>query len=285
MYWDTIDSKVLNVSNIGGYIKHPHMSPTTPEGYHCDPLQHTSVLFMGSCDLDGPIDDTMKCWARLMHSETPEIAPEPYIALAKMTAGFMSFPKRLLTYCEKFGAPAVVYAVVPRPVAIEIPLSTGEIVSVSNRTMFAHWLHKHGKLNDQDYNSLMAASAFCESQINNFNYQLYQFEQTASFIKVICEKYGIQFRWTVNLSSAAIPYYHRYLIPFLQNMPFMRDTFVGVPTARDFSFDGSMGNDSQYSIQEVFNQHPAYDESSTRFLLDQNMKLAMKQTSAMQRAI
>ena len=147
MYWNSLNSNTLTVSNVGGYISYPHMASTIPEGYNCDPLQPATALFLGSCDLDGPIKDTNKSWARQVYADlrlrgmTP-----PYIALAKMTAGFMSFPRRLLTFCEHHGPPKLVYAVIPRPVAIEVPISTGEIVSLSDKEMFINWLKRHEKI-------------------------------------------------------------------------------------------------------------------------------------------
>jgi hypothetical protein len=265
------------------------MIPTTDEGYNCDTLQHTKILFVGSCDLDGPIDDTNKSWARLLHSELIQNTdPTPYIALAKMTAGFMSMPRRILTYCEKFGPPEQIYAVVPRPVSIEIPISNGKIVSVSNREGLVHWLQTHNKLTESDYTLLMAASVFAQSQMQNFNYQVYQFEQSAAFIKVICKLYDIQFNWTINLSSSAIPYYSKYLLTCLNSSQFMKDTFKGVALAADFSFDGSMGNKSQLQIYNLFKSTTdscVYDEIGINYVLQQNLATTVRLTTRSQQAL
>ena len=285
MYWDNPNSNTLKVSDIGNYVNFPHMTSTVPEGYNCDPLQPTPILFLGSCDLDGPIDDTNKSWARMLHCSLSEkYGPIPYIALAKMTAGFMSMPRRLLTFCEKFGAPKQVFAVIPRPVSIEVPLLNGEIVSVSNREGFAHYLKKHKRVNELDYDLLIAASSFATSQFKNEFYQLYQFEQSATFLKLICQCYEIEFNWTLNLSSSAIPYYEKFFTTFMENCSFMNSTFRGLGLAKDFSFDGSMGNQSQYEIFKVFSSKQRRTED-TLSILDLNLKTAKAKTDVTQWAM
>lgn len=286
MYWNDTTSHVLDISTVGGYVKHPHMKPTINEGYNCDTLQPTKVLFMGSCDLDGPISDTNKSWARLLHMHLMHsMGPVPYIALAKMSAGFVSFPRRLFTFCEKYGAPEYLYMVVPRPVAIEIPLSNGQIVSVSNRIGFPNWLQRHNVINEQEYSLLHAASTFCDSQLDNYNYQLYQFEQSASFIKLLCQQYNIKFKWTINLSSSAIPYYAKRLLPFLEHCQYMKSTFIGVARSMDFGFDGSMGDESQYQISNLFINAGSVDFDDVVFTLNRNVDFALTRTNATQRAV
>lgn len=250
MYWNKTDSNTISVHDSGLYNNYPHMTPTTSEGYNCDKLQSSSILFIGSCDLDGPINDTNQSWARLLHAHLGEGCP--YIALGKMTAGFMSFPRRILTYCERFGPPKKIYAVVPRPVAIEIPLSNGEIASVSNIRTFPNWLLKHKKVTELEHELLLLTSSFCRGHLANKYYQLYKFQEISSFIKVLCKLYNIEFYWTVNLSVSAIVYYHKFLKLFLENSDFMNKTFLGVAEAKDFGFDSSMGNFSQHEVFKIF---------------------------------
>lgn len=287
MYWDNTNSNTLKISDIGHYTNFPHMTSTIPEGYNCDPLQHTPILFMGSCDLDGPTTNTDECWARLLHTHiVNNNAPIPYIALAKMTAGFVSFPRRLLTFCEKYGPPEKLYAVVPRPVAIEIPMLNGELVSISNRESFAQYLLKHNRISNEEHDTLLAASKFCQSQLNNNNYQLYQFEQTASFIQLICKQYNISFQWTLNLSASAIAYYDKFFITFMENNQFMSNTFAGPALAIDFSFDGSMGDTSHHEVFKVFSCNTTrYRDTDTISALRQNLITANARTSAIQRSM
>lgn len=273
MFWDNTNSNTLPVHDAGWYNNHPHMTPTIPEGYNCDNLQPSPVLFVGSCDLDGPISDTSKCWAKLLHRELTKGQNVPYIALGKMTAGFMSFPRRILTYCEKYGPPKKIYAVVPRPVAIEIPLTNQQIVSVSNRKVFPNWLFKHKKISQEELDLLLNVSDFCESQLNNDNYQIYKFEETVAFIKTICKLYDVKFNWTINLSDSAIVYYEKFLNKFLSQSEFMRETFSGVPEAKDFGFDGSMGDLSQY---EVFKILSSPNRTNIQTMLHYNLGVSEK---------
>lgn len=285
MYWNNSNSNTLTVSDIGNYINFPHMISTIPEGYNCDTLQNTSVLFVGSCDLDGPINDTMQSWARLLHSDMKlKYGNLPYIALAKMTAGFISVPRRLLTFCEKYGAPEQLFMVVPRPVAIEIPILSGELVSVSNRASFPNYLLKHERINSDDHALLISASNFCQSQMKNDNYQIYQFEQTASFINLICKHYNIKLKWTLNLSASAIAYYNKFFIPFMENCPYMMESFAGAALAKDFSFDGSMGNESQYEIYKVFAGN-SRNTSDVLAILHRNLTTAQEKTSVIQQSM
>lgn len=285
MYWDSTHSNTLDVSKVGNYVNYEHMSPTVPEGYNCDPLQPTTVLFMGSCDLDGPINDTRQSWARLLHSHLDSTTGNiPYIALGKMTAGFMSFPRRLNAFCEKYGAPQKLYMVVPRPVAIEIPLYNGSIVSVSNRIGFPNYLLKHGEISNEDHALLSNASQFCQSQLHNEYYQLYQFEETTAFLKLLCKHYNIELKWTLNLSASAIAYYQKYFSTFINSCPYMAETFAGIALAKDFSFDGSMGNLSQHQIFKLF-QNPSNDIGQALEILELNLSTAEKLTTSVQRSL
>jgi hypothetical protein len=292
MYWNNTNTNTLDISQVGAYKHFPHMSPTNLDGYNCDPLGPTPILFLGSCDLDGPIKDTNQSWARLLHADLSLDAkkgqPLPYIAMGKMTAGFMAFPRRLNTFCEKFGPPNKLFAVIPRPAAVEIPLSTGELVSVSNRHSFADFLKKHGRISDIDYNSLANASKFFQTQLHNETYQLYQFEQSASFLALICKHYKIDFRWTMNLSASAIAYYQIYFTLFMANCPFMLENFIGTAIASDFSFDGSMGDKSQHQIADLFIQTKnsrGFDMEETISLLNINLNLANSITPKVHRAL
>lgn len=289
MYWNTTKSNTLNISDIGHYVNFEHMRPTNSDGYHCDELQKSPIIFLGSCDLDGPISDTNLCWARQLYEHfSVNYENLPYIALGKITAGLMSMPRRLLTYCEKFGPPERVFAVIPRAVSTEIPLTNGEIVSVSNREGLVHYLAKHNKISvdDQDFNYLMASSKFSQSLFNNFNYQVYQFEQQSSFLKLICERYNIEFRWTMNLSSSAIPYFDRYFDIFMDSCTFMKNTFVGVGLAKDFAFDGSMGELSQEEVFNVLKRNIiCTDYNSLKEIMNQNLNTAVNNTPKHQRAM
>lgn len=288
MYWNTTNSNTIKVSDIGHYANFPNLTSTTNEGYNCDRLQATPVLFMGSCDMDGPINDSAQVWSRLLYSSMiKQESLFPYIALGKMTAGFMAFPRRLFTFCEKYGPPAKLFAVIPRPAAVEIPLLTGELVSVSNRKSFADYLYKHQRIGEADYKTLVTASDFYQTQINNLNYQLYQFEQSAAFLKLLCTHYKIEFKWTMNLSSSAIAYYNQYFVPFMENVPFMYESFIGTTLAKDFAFDGSMGDESQHQVHKLFVSKmtmPSFDFNDTLVLLEQNMATAIAHTSKTQRA-
>lgn len=286
MYWSNVDSKIMNISDLYRYSEFPHMTPTIPEGYNSDPFQPTPVMFMGSCDLDGPIKNTNNSWARLLHAHLvrEEGKPIPYIALGKVSSGFRAFPRRLLTYCEKYGPPKVLYMGMPRQVNIEIPLSTGQIVGVSNRESYPHWLFNRGKIIKEDLELLLGAVNFCKSQINNDLYQLYLFEETAAFMKIICTYYDIELKWTLNLSAAAIMYYDKFLMQFLEASPFMKRGFVGVATAKDFAFEGSMGDLGHVELCNRF-INPDTDYDRTIQTLKANVEFAEAASSIAHRAL
>jgi hypothetical protein len=252
MYWNNTHGNTVDLSALGHYADFDHMTATTPEGYRCDSLQPSPMIFLGSCDMNGPIEDSNRVWSKLLHDKLSLDNPIPYIALGKVHISFISVVRRLYTFCKKYGPPKQVFIVVPRPAALEIPLYDNTLINLSERNPLPKFLHKFGKIGVDELKMTDQVVNFVKSQSNSTSYHLYQFEHASAFLETICERYGIELRWTPNLSVSAVSYYAEYFPTFMEENDFMRSTCAGIALLEDFAFDGSMGMKSQHRVCELF---------------------------------
>lgn len=253
MFWNTTNDNTVDMSIGRYYANVDNMKASTPEGYRCDPLDKSPVVFLGSCDMSGPIIDPEKVWAKVIYNKLSQIyEPFPYIALSRIHSGADALLRRLNAYCVKYGPPKRIFVVLPRPVCMEIPVR-GTLVNVTERSNYVDYLLKINKLTPAEHAMCMKAVEFSRSQQDSVEYQTYQFERIATVLQLLCKNYGIQMRWTPNLSATAVDYYNRWMDVFLRQVPYMAKTCAGVGVLRDFATpeDGSTGLLTQESIADV----------------------------------
>jgi hypothetical protein len=142
VYWNTVTDNTASLSDGQYYADFANMQPTTPEGYRCDFLAASPVLFAGSCDMSGPITDPSLVWSRVLHSKLQQVMdPFPYIGLSRIHTGVMALLRRLSAYCAKYGPPKKLFIVFPRPVCMEIPIR-GTLINVTERSNYVDYLLK-----------------------------------------------------------------------------------------------------------------------------------------------
>lgn len=292
MYWNSTNDNTLDISDAGYYQRFEHMKATIGEGYRCDPLSKTPVLFLGSCDMSGPLDVADQVWSRKVHASLQKVLGEfPYIGLSRVHTGYAALVRRLYTFCETYGPPRRLFVVLPRPVCMEIPIR-GTLVNVTERERYVKFLYKVNKLTESEFNLCMQAVEFARSHQDNPDYQLYQFEQSSAFLKTLCQAHKIKLQWTPNLSATAVDYYARWIELFLKDNQFMRERCVGVAPVKDFASDGSTGLLTQDSIAETMlssmrpslNTLKAQAEANLAFLKS-DVKLYEKITTDAKRAV
>jgi hypothetical protein len=206
---------------------------------------------MGSCDLNGPIISTEQVWAKKLHASLNDPSM-PYIALGRMHTGYMALVRRLHTFCQQYGPPQKLFVVLPRAVAMEMPISDGRLLNISDRYRFPAYLHQHKKITDKDHTMLKGAVEFIRGQSDNERFHRYNFEMCTSFLKLICEKYNIELRWAPNVGVTAVLYYEKFLPLFLEDNPFLLSTCVGVAEVQDLNFDSSIGPNTQQNMCDLF---------------------------------
>lgn len=251
MHWNDLHDRAIDIADTAWYKQFDHMNATTPEGFRCDPLAHAPIVFMGSCDLNGPIEDSSKVWCRQLYEALTPTHSFPYIAIGKMYSGFHAVVRRLYTYCEKYGPPSRLMMVIPRPVAAELPMN-GKLLSVSERERWIKFLVRNNKIDAEEAEAMNIARKFYQSQQDNLEYQLYQFQSNAAFLQMIVERHNIDFYWTPNLSATAVDYYAKWFEPLISATPFLAKTCVGVAHLSNFSEDGSMGSNTQANVTGLF---------------------------------
>lgn len=252
MYWNTVKDNTIDISKTPFYSKYENLQSTTKEGYRCDPMGPSPVLFLGSCDLNGPIEDAEQTWSKRIH--TSLLKNTPYIALSRISTGLDAMQRRLFAYCQQYGPPNTVYAVLPRPLSIEIPIRgtlTDPLANVSDREKYVDYLSTNGLITPSEYGTCLSMIELARKLQNNVPYNVYKFEQASAFLQMMCERYSMEFVWVPNVSATAIDYYGRYLETLLRHVPFLSRTCLGVPKAVDFSKDGSAGQQTQKEIADT----------------------------------
>jgi len=253
MFWNTTNDNTVDMSIGHYYANIQNMKATTPEGYRCDPLARSPIIFLGSCDMSGPISDPEAVWSKVIYNKMIRVLnPFPYIALSRIHSGVDALIRRLNSYCIKYGPPKKIFLVLPRPVCMEIPIR-GTLVNVTERSNYVDYLMKINRITPEEHTMCMKAVDFARSQQDSVEYQTYQFEKSAAFLKMICDCHKIEMKWTPNLSATAVDYYNRWMEVFLRQVPYMEDTCAGVGEVKDFatSDDGSTGLLTQASIADV----------------------------------
>lgn len=254
MFWDSIAELSPDPSAVPLYHPFEQMVATTPEGYRCDPLQPTPVLYLGSCDMSGAIAEPGMDWASLLYKYHVAARGDfPFIAMSRLVTGCDAILRRLNAFCQKYGAPEEVYVVLPRVSVQEVTIDGGRVLSVCERVRYANWLHRHGIIDERSKDKATKYMEFARSVRDDGEYQLYHLEHFAMVMSLLQKVYGFKFYWTPNLSSTAIDYYAKWMELFLSNNEFMLRTCVGVGHAVDFTFDGSAGMGSQANMAALFN--------------------------------
>ncbi len=250
MFWNTSKDNTVDLVIGDYYSAFKNMRVTTAEGYRCDPLQSSEVLYLGSCDINGPLDDPEAVWSKLIH--TQQGLRCPYIALSRINTGADAMVRRLTGYCEQFGPPKKLYAVLPRASGIEVPIK-GTLVSIGAHSLFIDYLLKIDRIDEAEHKTLLKAVEFFKTQQDSAEYHLYKFEQSSAMLRMICERYGIELRWTPNISATGNDYFNRWMPLFLREVPWMASTCMGTGQLIDFAQedDNSIGVKTQSSVAAV----------------------------------
>lgn len=272
MFWDSAKDNTIDVTVGRYYSAFKNMRATTPEGYRCDRLASSPVLFLGSCDINGPVADTELVWSRIIYRELTQQEPFPYIALSRMNTGADALVRRLNGYCEQYGPPKKAYIVLPRTLSIEVPIR-GCLVSVSESTTMNDYLLRIGRLNPDEHKMCIAAAEFFRTQQYNQEFHVYRFEEVFAMLRAICERHNIEMRWTPNLAIGSSDYFKQWMEAFLTAVPWAAQTCAGVGELKDFAQpeDGSAGVGSQASMASVL-MGPQSDLNAILAQLEANHK-------------
>jgi uncharacterized membrane-anchored protein YhcB (DUF1043 family) len=179
--------------------------------------------------------------------------------------------RRLLAYCETYGAPERIFVVLPRPVCVEIPLG-GKLVNISEREKFIHFLSRNGKITEAEGRVAAKSADYLRAQLDNPDHQLYHFEKCAAMLKLICKAYNIELLWTPNLAASAVIYYGRWLELFLKDNEFMRNTCVGVTKLEELTLDGAAGDKAQTAFAEKLLNNQRYSLEQMVAQTQENLK-------------
>jgi hypothetical protein len=252
MFWNSIIDNTVDLSSGEYYSYFDNMKATNSCGYKCDELVYSPIIFLGSCDMSGPITNANAVWSKVLHSTFKSYNTSlPYIALSRVHSGYDALTRRLFTYCKAYGAPKKVFIVLPRPVCEEIPIN-GTLVNVTERERYLSYLVRIDKLTPKEYGACLKTMEMARLHKDSLEFQLYKFEQASAMLESICERYKIEISWTPNLSATAVEYYEKWLQVFLKECPYMAQTFAGVAKVHDFAVDGSTGEITQSSIANMF---------------------------------
>ena len=272
MFWNSVNDNTIDLTVGYYYSTFKNMRTTTPEGYRCDPIESSPILFLGTCDMSGPLTEPENVWSRIVYKELSKTQSFPYIALSRINTGGDSLIRRLSGYIEQYGAPKKLYIVLPRITGVEVPIR-GCLITVGADRLFSDYLLKIGRINPDEHAKCIAATEFFKTQQYDKDFQLYKFEQFSMMLRMICERYDIEMKWTPNLSVTGVDYYNMWGELFLNEIPWMAQTCAGVGQMVDFASDsdGSAGVQSQVAMANIL-QEPQNNLTSILQQLEDNQK-------------
>ena len=112
-YWEENKDNHIRFSDTDLYrVRGSLDGKLSKEGYLCEKLQKSDVLYLGSCDIMSSMSDKDKRWSVLLHKE---LSPDqPFIALGTIGSGFPTMVRRLHSFVKNYGAPKTLYMTIPR---------------------------------------------------------------------------------------------------------------------------------------------------------------------------
>lgn len=256
-YWDELCDSHIKVWNTPLYKDYWRIKDEINiEGYRCDMLKHSDVIYIGSCDAMSCIMDRTSRWPELLHVKM--YADNPLIVLGTVTSGLQTIVRRLYSYIKNFGPPKIVYMTLPRFDNYEFVNKSGICYTASDRIGTAHFCRQANLVNDEEHNTWLAQLDANIELSNSYNIR-YLIEERFAFVETLCEKHKITLRWTFNPSDACIDLLHKHVDIFEDISDFMKTAFVGLPTVKDHMLDRSIGPDTNREIFNVFTSPSTWD--------------------------
>jgi hypothetical protein len=249
-YWEEDDDSHIRFGDTDLYrVRGSLDGKLSSEGYLCEKLQKSNVLYLGSCDVMSSMTDKDKRWSVLLHKELH--ADQPFIALGTIGSGFPSMVRRLHSFVKNHGAPKIVYMTIPRFDGYEYVNKSGKCYNVSSRVGSARFSLKTGLVDHIEHNTWQIQLS-ANRQLNNPNNTQYILEERFSFIELLCRAYNTELKWTFNPSDASIVVLKENLQAFEHISEFMKQSFVGLPVIQDQLPDRSIGFGTHWEIYKKF---------------------------------
>lgn len=237
------------------------------EGFRCDDLQPSEVLFVGTCDVMSNLPDDKDRWVSRVHYERH--SDQPFIALGSVATGLPTVVRRLYSYIKNYGSPRTVYMTVPRFDSYEFVNSSGFCYNLSTRGHSADFCKKANLITEEEH-AVWREQLAANKRLSNPHNLRYMLEERFAFIETICLCYNIDLRWTFNPSDAGTVMLHRNVSIFADLSPFMKKAFVGVPVLKDHVWDRSIGAETHAEIADKFLSPEKWDYSKLRDVAAQN---------------
>jgi len=249
-YWNEINDSHIKFWNSDKYPSYYKIKNSiNKQGYRSDVLKPSEVVYLGTCDVMASIDQGDLRWTSVLHRNRH--FDQPYIALGTVASGLPAMIRRLYSYIQNFGSPKYVYMTVPRIDSYEFVNKSGNCYNLSSRTGSARFALKAGLVDEQEFD-IWVAQLEANKRLNNPENIKYILEERFAFIETICKAYDIKLKWTFNPSDASIVVLYRNLSAFKDISDFMKESFVGLPEAKDTLGDRTIGIETHFEIYEKF---------------------------------
>lgn len=269
-YWDEKKDSHIKFWNTEIYESYWSIkSEINDDGYRCDRLQPSNVLYLGTCDIMTNFRNEENRWSKLLHNKLYQ--DQPFIAIGSVASGLQTMVRRLYSYIENYNAPRILYITIPRFDSYEFVNSSGNCYSVSTRTGSAHFCRRANLINDEDHIVWMAQLDANKKLKNRFNMQ-YLIEERFAFIETICRLHNIELKWTFNPSDASILMLYENLDGFKNISKFMKNSFVGLPLVKDHVYDRSIGPETHKEIYHKFIDNEKWDYNRLCEIAEHNYK-------------
>lgn len=262
-YWNEINDSHIQFWNTDKYPSYYNVSGEfTDEGYRGDKLQHSKVLFLGTCDIMTNFSDGLQRWSAKLHKHY--YSDQPYIALGTVASGLPTMVRRLYSYIQNFGAPEKLFMTIPRFDGYEFVNKSGKCYNASSREGSARFCEK-ANLVDPHEASAWLTQIEANRQLRNIENNRYMLEERFAFIETLCRLHKIELLWTFNPSDASIVTLYENIDIFKDISPFMKRSFVGLAQVNDHQYDRSIGYQTHHGIYQKFVCADPWDFDSLKY--------------------
>ena len=256
-YWNEVGDSHIRFWSTPAYRGYYRTrSKITDQGYRCDTLQSSDVVYLGTCDLMTSIEEDNARWAELLHKE--KYSDKPLICLGTVASGLPTMVRRLYAYIENFGAPKELYMTVPRFDGYEYVNKSGKCYNVSSRKGSAYFCYDTGLIERNELDTWLLQLESNKQLRNPFNNQ-YMLEERFAFIEMICKAHNIKLQWTFNLSDASVVVLYHNISSFEHISEFMKSSFTGLALLEDHVSDRAIGEKTHSNIYEKFKSPGGWD--------------------------
>jgi hypothetical protein len=244
-YWDTREA-------LPYYRVKDEMSE---EGYRGDKLQPSKVVYLGTCDVMSSLNKE-NIWTNMVRNELhPD---QPLIAMGSLSSCFPSSIRRLYSFIQNFGAPELVYLSLARFDSYEYVNKSGKCYSLSSRKGTADFCKNNNMIDDEEH-IIWTKQIEATTQLSNKHNNRYILEEKFTFLEMICKVYNIKLKWTFNPTDACIKVLYHNLELFEDISPFMKESFVGSPLAKDHLPNRTIGLETHKELYNKFTGNEGWD--------------------------